>query len=680
MQVSKDGKKNRRRHECPVEDCPAEVVDLRRHLRQCHGAEFPDWKINQLVGRKDKSRPAVEAAVEDQNDDQTPSSKRGCPICKRPFKRVDKHLKKVHHLQGDEYKSSLKRAKTLTAGLGSPNKASGEAYKEMLLRRFKTWLTSLGGSNTSESVAGNTCRQVERILDTMVQTSGGLALVPSTLCHFMSIGDKGKVLDNLQKKYQLSIGTLANYAYAASKFVDCLGHDWSLVRPWASKEDYLQIKSYVERVKSNLAKQRRDTVPEDRPNTKTEEECPTADQVDGYFLSRTYVEVAEIMEGKRAFDRNDKVQYRRVLSFLMLEICFSNAKRAGDLCNLTLWEMEDVRMVNRVFIVRVRKHKVKSKPCLIAFSPTLYGWIRHYIVSMRNGDKGDSVGNCFTNSLGGPLTPSEVVNLMNVQWNLYSDEIKEPLPRLSTSSIRKTVVSLHRKGRTTREEEADLAVHMAHDKATADQYYDLEMGRVRVAHSSKVVRRLWRSEIRRRERTGSPSQESPSLEDEGPEYENPQESGSEREDSSSEGEDIIPPSPRASSTSKRSRPPVDSPVEEEESMDVDEGRLSPLPHLTKPPKKWVRRFDKDQAKVLTTVFEKYIADRVANPSLQVKEKEVADIVAAETRFPLLKTYDVKVLKSRIYLEVSKGKKAQRARALAAGATNDDGEEDRGSGS
>jgi hypothetical protein len=206
----------------------------------------------------------------------------------------------------------------------------------------------------------------------MVIWSKKVALVPDTLVLLGSIGDRDGLLDKVVEKYGLSVGTTMIYAYSMGKFVDFLFADWSLVKPWSSKEDFLQICNYVHQIKRNVAKEHRQLVPEDKPGTVCEKDIPTVEMVRGYFRSNAAQKIIEVLTGVREYTAS---AYRRLISHILLEICFSNAKRSGDICNMTMQELADARHQDGLYIVRVKKHKVKSKSCLMALTPTVYKWL-----------------------------------------------------------------------------------------------------------------------------------------------------------------------------------------------------------------------------------------------------------------------------------------------------------------
>lgn len=453
----------RRKMDCPLEGCPAKIVNIRRHLKQIHAGDLPVWRMNQLVGKAGRKRIAGAAVVENEAGVSL-SRLVSCPICNRAYKRLDRHLKTVHSLDGAQLKAEIQRAKRAPAGLGSPIKSV--RYQKSLLAKFKTWLTSRGGANAPEAMASAAVSHVNRILSLMVELSGSVSLVPATLLMLNTLGDRNGLLAKIEKRYGLSLDTMSNYTISAGKFSEFLGHDWALVKPWSSKEDFLQLAAYIQRVKLSMSKERRQVVPEDRPRTVLEDDLPEVDDVKKYFSSETAKEMIRVLNREREYDTSS---YSRVISHLFLELCFTNAKRAGDFCNLRLAELASAKAIDGQHIVRIAKHKVMSKACLLAMTPNVFTWLLRTVTVFKPETPSLSPRTyVLVNPRGNKLTPSDVVTFLNVQWELYGQEIGKTLPRLTTTVIRKVCVSLHGGAGSTVEEEHDLALLMAHDRSTAE--------------------------------------------------------------------------------------------------------------------------------------------------------------------------------------------------------------------
>jgi hypothetical protein len=258
-----------------------------------------------------------------------------------------------------------------TAELGGPEAAP---YMTSLLSKFKIWLTSRGGLVATEAAANTTVGQVRRILQQVVQNCGGGYLKDSMLLMLGTLGDVGGILDQLERKFRLSVGTTANYAIAAGKFVSFLGHDWSLTKSWISKEDFIMLGKYVDRVKSTTGKSWRRVAPEDRPRTVGEDDLPEVNDVKNYFSSRSAREMVEVLNGNC---RDFMACYGRMLSHILMEVWFSNAKRAGDIRHMQLGELAAAKKeADGRWSIRVKEHKVKSKACFVFVGSDVLSWLQ----------------------------------------------------------------------------------------------------------------------------------------------------------------------------------------------------------------------------------------------------------------------------------------------------------------
>ena len=96
-------------HPCPL--CQKQVFNIPRHLRSVrHGlslSESNSWKV------KYRSKINFDQTFrrETKGTDKRPFL--GCPLCKKKVTRIDKHLKKIHGLIGNDYLSARALAKVV---------------------------------------------------------------------------------------------------------------------------------------------------------------------------------------------------------------------------------------------------------------------------------------------------------------------------------------------------------------------------------------------------------------------------------------------------------------------------------------------------------------------------------------------------------------------------------------
>jgi hypothetical protein len=295
----------------------------------------------------------------------------------------------------------------------------------------------------------------------------------------------------------------------------------------------------------------------------------------------------------------------------------------------------------------------------MALTPTVYKWLLRLTHDEPWRPPNSDKTNVFVTTSGVKLKSSALSDWLNIQWQLYGQEIKTSLPRLTNTVIRKATVTRQREGGSTLEEEANLAVHMTHDKSTADRYYDLERGRLRVISSTKNLRKLW-------QRAGGDGEGLSSDEEEsdheplgrsaaGPSAALGAPPGDNESDASDDG--ILPPTPpkTASTSFTRSKPSPAGARRSGEASDDEEpkGLLSPI---KKPIKTWKKIFGEREVKALKLVFGVYIQRRVDDSSLKITQKDVALMLQAEPECcKVLTPYTPQMLCERLRYMVNKGK-------------------------
>jgi hypothetical protein len=267
--------------------------------------------------------------------------------------------------------------------------------------------------------------------------------------------------------------------------------------------------------------------------------------------------------------------------------------------------------------IRVKEHKVKSKACFVFVGSDVFSWLQKLTGMYRPPDVPAEVPYVFVTAQGSQYTSTSIVDLLNVNWYVYGNELKRQLPKLTGTMIRKATVYLQRESGGTIEDEEDLALLMAHRKDTADKFYDLSGGRKRASRGSSIARRLWQPA--------------------------PAETVSQRPSATASAtsaeEEVIPPTPPRDLSP--ANPDAQGPREEAE-----------VPAPGKPPKHWALIFRPSEETALRRVFRQYIDDRARDPTLRIRQVDIHEILLAEPVFKeLLGRVSLKQITWRIRYEV-----------------------------
>lgn len=477
-----------RRKKCPI--CHEfKSGNMRRHFANCH-SEVPHCELEVLLV----------TSKEEGGDRKTRRYDGICPICDKKLARVDKHLYSFHELRGEELaeaKASVGRDPIPVVQGNTPRKVF-----ESLMEGFYTFLTSKGGLATKPAQA--------KPMVAKVKSAIGFITPPTTftfkkLQALGKAGDTGGIFDRLQshsissdgdiapRNTPLTSGTMANYVLAISRFMEYLRDDINRANAVCSVEKFEIIVRHVSRAVAHYNKLRTEEAAQVVPDTTV---LVTPEQVQGYFESEIAVACVELLQawkGKEGLQNTSKEVYAMLRSHLMIQIEVLNGKRAGDLANLTIKQVSEGIAVGTVdFIVRVAEHKVRTKPCNINLLGDLRWMVQLFIEKARADCFPDSkLDFVFLNLNGSKMTSSQVVLALNDNWAEYRSESGEDLPRLTTSTVRKAIVTLHRAGLPSTEAEDRMAAQMAHNKLTADRWYDLSKASAKSVSATREIAKLW---------------------------------------------------------------------------------------------------------------------------------------------------------------------------------------------
>lgn len=141
---------------------------------------------------------------------------------------------------------------------------------------------------------------------------------------------------------------------------------------------------------------------------------------------------------------------------------FRNAKRSGDLTNLTLSEVAEVRHDGNYHVVVVKKHKTSRRyTSPIDFYGGSWDVLQNYIMYVRPVGLGqEDMPQVFLTVEGKGITSSELNKAINVAWRAGCDELGKKYHPLTTSQIRKSATTPVRQS-STRDDEALATNHVS---------------------------------------------------------------------------------------------------------------------------------------------------------------------------------------------------------------------------
>lgn len=192
--------------------------------------------------------------------------------------------------------------------------------------------------------------------------------------------------------------------------------------------------------------------------------------------------------------------FQDIRDALMLTLELMNARRTGDLTNMTVAEFRSSRITNTSpddHIVFVFEHKTASSSrCPVNFHGDLYRrasqyiqvFGRHFLFSCQ-----------FMFPYVSPNSPDSSVKMSHSQfnvainrlWSTFRAQAMDELPmKINSRYIRHSfVTAVHQAGNTTTQM-SEAAEHMSHSLATAKSSYDASLGVSRTSRTSRLFRQL----------------------------------------------------------------------------------------------------------------------------------------------------------------------------------------------
>jgi integrase len=525
-----------RTYRCPIYDCRLPKADVRQHLRHCHPYLIPA-EISELIKTVKLSEPA-----------QSPSLRKfSCSLCGAVVRRLRVHLTGRHKMTpiSDGFKKAMVRSriilgkalpmissarnrryhcpicsavvKKLGVHLSGRHSFSKEtpAYQISMqasrieydgvdegislrnfIGQFKEHLKSYnGGSRPSRSAEGHGNR-VERVLSELCRNEKRFN-VWTAVFRVRNIGNIGGVLDRLGNEEKLGAGTLLCYVDSLIlliKYLMMYPEKVPVKRVFSSR--YEQLTAFLTTLNScrkTLVKKR---CIETRRRRVSEASLFVEPAILGLYVEGNLMNEVVDMLTSVADGRLEPTVKRFCIirDRLLFCVLITNFCRAGDIINLTVNELRDVRLTenhegDRIVIVSEHKQASTYYSRLNLFQP-LYQHVTDYINAFRSlvFDQCSFVFPSVADEAR-QMTHGEFHKAVNRIWNEHRLEIPdgEQLPvSVTASKFRKWVITrTHRSA--NREEQEDLAGHMTHSWQVARQYYDISLG---VEQTSRVTQRL----------------------------------------------------------------------------------------------------------------------------------------------------------------------------------------------
>jgi len=363
------------------------------------------------------------------------------------------------------------------------------------------FLTSMAGGNKEDKPAQSIQREVRRVIEDLL---AGEPYKPRLLLRLLTIGD---VPTGLLEQYRrgtlrggktFKSGTLAVYVSSLQHFHKFVQREPQHLRSVITRDELDKISVVLSGCLSSLHKRRQ---VEDAASRIRSIGSYCSPAVLGRFLcSETFEDARREIEAcERAVDRRTVGAFCMIRNVLMLAAGIMNARRTGDLCNMTLIEFSNARPSRARqadHIVHVLRHKTAaSKPCKVNFYNRLYKLTYRYVNLFRSQflEVADTDGRVFpyVGVLGMPcqMTPSLFNKAIKKVWAQFLARDKRPdnPPAITSSYLRHVFVSAVHSS-ASREQMAETAAHMSHTLHTAETHYEAHGAMELTSRACKLFR------------------------------------------------------------------------------------------------------------------------------------------------------------------------------------------------
>jgi len=207
-----------------------------------------------------------------------------------------------------------------------------------------------------------------------------------------------------------------------------------------------------------------------------------------------------ILEAKKKHSSEiTKFEKERLRNHLALRTSFLNAKRSGILCDLKCSQVQNPKreqvynpqnQLNQdVYVVLVEDGKTfrSTGAAGIQFTKTEHEELMYYIDNVRPASTSDQV---FCTTDGAQSTSSNINIYLQKAFNDFGIATKITVPHITSTIIRKTMITLAREKNRSRDEQMSMAQHMDHSVETADRNYDVSSGVKNTAKFRTIIQSL----------------------------------------------------------------------------------------------------------------------------------------------------------------------------------------------
>jgi hypothetical protein len=346
---------------------------------------------------------------------------------------------------------------------------------DKLLVDFKDYLMSDTGKMHAPGDAAIHCSRVRNVLKNLTHTVFSI----TQLNKVVRIGEPQNVLHRFRVDKHYAFGSIVNFLSSLIKFMTWFTslHGSSWLNKWGTLYDANICITELKGLQATYIKKRNAESTQKRIFERYDLEPRHMAQYVNWKERKEVLSQLLAFTPPATDDLTEDFKaelYRQILvwkSHLMLTMFITNAKRCGDVCNLTVTEfLKTVRHHGEDHFVFVMRHKMdKVELCKINIHGIMYQCMQNYLTNVRPLENSVSE-HFFLSTVGTKLESSQVNWIIKNLWAHFCEEEKvDPAPRIGTRIIRKIMTTSVRSTGAPRQIQEGLAVHMAHRVAHGTQ-------------------------------------------------------------------------------------------------------------------------------------------------------------------------------------------------------------------
>jgi len=367
----------------------------------------------------------------------------------------------------------------------SGHSTKGKVVLSTLMEEFQKWLVSFeGGKFIFAELSGKRkalkLRHVAAItghVKLILQlVCGDQIFPPESIVLLRYIGkspDENGLVHMLKK--DLSWATIKTYLASLSHFLSYLKTLPEWTQTWANHGELQAMHLAYERTMATVCKLAKVELQQRKQND-SEKLIPVA-LIAAYLDSRVLQDARKMCDTRLPSNAPLATRlnyFTTCRNHLLLTLAVTNCKRTSVFSEMLVSEFAKTTLEDDMYVFDVLAGKTlisNGAATIVTLERDNY-FIDNFINKHRP-TVSPKTNNIILNMNGDEVSSSDINRYLKMAWSDFSNEINQPLPNITCSIIRKTMVSKSRDCQVSRDVQFSMAQFFDHSLITADSYYSI---------------------------------------------------------------------------------------------------------------------------------------------------------------------------------------------------------------